>query len=138
MIKSYLKLHGSTLEEVLNGNRPTLTAKQFLGKEEGQSYFKQSGEFVTFAKTLRPREVEQLDQLFVSMKEGLQIVGSLETRKDKGGRDYAFVNTRRANATTGSKFILEGGMVPFLKDYMDGKFIIGFTLEELIEEAMNN
>lgn len=137
MIKSYLKLHGSTLEEVLNGNRPTLTAKQFFGKEEGQSYFEQPEQFITFAKGLRPKEVAHLDRVISDMRLGRRVTNVTEAKDDKGGRQYLMVTMTRGNADVQSKFILEGPMVQFLDDYMDAKFIAGFTLEELIEEAMN-
>ena len=136
-IKIYDKLHETEILNALNGGKPTLTPKQFLGKEEGTRYFT-SEAFIAFAKSLRPQEVDQLDQVFSSMKEGLRVVGSLVKRKDKGGRDYTYLNTNRVNATIGAKFILEQGMTSFLEDYMNGKFIVGFTLEELIDEAMTN
>jgi len=125
-----------TLVEALNGGRPTLTAKQFLGKEEGPSYFKPEA-FVQFAKSLRPKEISELQEVFTGMAEGLRIGGSIAARTDRGGRKYAFVTVNRTNANTGGKYILEGGTIPFLKDYVDGKFVIDFTLEQLVEEAMN-
>ena len=128
-------LHGSTIDEALNGGRPRLTAKQFLGKEDGTAYFKPE-EFILYAKSLRPQEIEQLGQVVDGMKEGLRIVGNVAKRTDKGGRAYTYLNTSRVNATVGAKLILEAGIVNFLKDYMDGKFVAGFTLEELVEEAL--
>jgi len=133
--KIYSMLHEKEIMTALNGGKPTLTTKQFLGKEEGQSYFKPA-DFIQFAKSLRPQEVEQLEQILSAMQEGLRIVGSLAKRTDKGGRTYVYLNTNRTNATIGAKLILEEGTNIFLKDYMDGKFVVGFTLEELVEEAL--
>jgi hypothetical protein len=130
------RLHGTT-NQTSDGNKPVLSAKQFLGKDEGLNYFKPET-FVKYAKSLRPQEIEQLGQVFTGMKDGLRIVGSQLTRTDKGGRPYTYLNANRVNATIGAKFILEDGMGDFLKDYMDGKFIVGFTLEELVEEALNS
>ncbi|MGN6177839.1 MAG: hypothetical protein ACTHNW_01585 [Mucilaginibacter sp.] len=125
-----------TLTEALNGGRPTLTARQFLGKEEGISYFKPP-ELIAFAKTLRPNEISALETIFEGMADGCRVGGTIASKKDKGGRRYAFVTMDRANANSGGKYILEGGMVQLLKDYMNAKFVIGFTLEELVEEALN-
>jgi hypothetical protein len=126
------RLHGSDRKD----GRPLLTARQFLGKDEGLSYFKPD-RFIAYAKSLKPREINNLRVIFEGMSEGLSIVGDLSSREDKGGRSYKYPEFRSANAQSGAKLIMEDGMIPFLKDYMNAKFIVGFTVDELVEEALN-
>jgi hypothetical protein len=133
-----INLTGKTLlSQLVGADRPALTAKQFLGKEPGTAYY-QSDEFLTFVKSLRKREVTGLKTVLVGMGEGLRVGGSLEILEDKGGRDYVYVTMLRANSHTGGKYIYEGGMIQFLNDYTNAKFVAGFTLDELYEEAMKN
>jgi len=135
MNKVFVRLHGEGVKST-NGSNLKLTAKLFLGKEGDNPYAAPTG-FLKFACSLRETEVEQTEQCLQCMKDGLRTIGSIVTRVDKGGRRYTFLNFLKLNATVGFKYILEGGMDQFLKDYMDGKFQVAFTLEELVEEAMN-
>lgn len=128
-------IHKDEIESALNDGRPILTAKQFLGKAEGTKYFEPEG-LMKYVRSLRPKEVYHTKEVFSSMQSGYRVVGSLAGQPDKGKRWYVFVNFHRGNATTGAKLILEGGMTQFLQDYADFKFVVGFTLEELIEEAL--
>ncbi|MDO3643836.1 hypothetical protein [Mucilaginibacter sp. L3T2-6] len=124
----------SLLSQLINADRPVLTAKKFLGKEQEPGYFK-SEELITFLQSYRKREIGGLKTVVLGMKEGLRVGGTIEVREDKGGREYVYVTMLRVNSSTGGKFIYEAGMIKFLHDYLDGKFIAGFTLEELVEEA---
>ncbi|GAB3915368.1 hypothetical protein [Mucilaginibacter boryungensis] len=132
----YNKLHGETIAALLNDGRPKLTAKQFLGKDGTNAYYNNET-LLSFVKTLRPQEISEMQEILKGMSEGLRIVGTIASRTDKGGRRYAYLNLQHVNANTGGKFILEDGTTRFLNDYMNGKFVVGFTLEELVEEAMN-
>ena len=137
MNDSFKRIHSASLEEALNGNRPKLSAQQFLGKNSGTNYFTTDA-FLSYAQSLREQEVEQLERVFEAMQGGLRVVGSIVPRTDKGKRQYIFVTFVRPNAGVGYKFILEGGMSKLLQDYMDGKFVLGFTLSELVDEAMSS
>lgn len=133
----FKRLHGANAKSTKSGSSTVLTAKQFLGKEGDKSYSNPDA-FVKFAENLREPEVEQLDGAFECMQNGDRTIGSIVTRFDKADRPYTFVNFLKSNATIGFKYILDGNMKQFLKDYMDGQFKVGFTLEELVEEAMND
>jgi hypothetical protein len=122
MNKVFLRLHGANAKSTKGGSNENLTAKQFLGKEGNRCYSTPDA-FVKFAERLREPEVEQLDGAFECMQNGDRTIGAIVTRVDKGGRPYTFVNFLKSNATV---------------DYMDGQFKVGFTLDELVEEAMNN
>ena len=129
----YEHLHGATSKD----GRPILTARQLLGKEEGIAYFNSANALI-YIRSLRPAELSDFGQVLSFMREGLRIVGNLSPRKDRGKRMYIYPNAQSENATVGAKYILEGGSIPFFKDYCDRKFVINFTLEELVEEAMND
>jgi len=137
MNKVFLKLNGSSTAPRSSGSTVVITAKQFLGKEGDKPYCSPE-KLVDYAKSLREPEVEQLDQTVVCMNAGLRTIGTVTTRRDKGGRMYSYLNFVKINATVGLKVILEAGMKELIADYQDGKIIIGFTLEELVEEAMNS
>ncbi|SFS98538.1 hypothetical protein SAMN04487890_107282 [Mucilaginibacter polytrichastri] len=132
-----MRLHGANAKSTKGGSSIVLTAKQFLGKE-GDKPYSNPDEFVKFAERLREPEIEQLDGVFECMQNGDRTIGSIVTRLDKADRPYTFVNFLKSNATVGFKYILEGNMKQFLKDYMDGQFKVGFTLDQLVEEAMND
>ena len=131
----YSKLHGGSQGSNLNQN--LVTAKAYLGKETGSNYSTPE-KFVSYAKSLREHEVEQLQQFFDFVKNGKRIVGTLIGRKDRAGRPYLHPSFHMANSSQGVKVIIEGGLGAFIKDYQEGKVTIDFTLEELVEEALNN
>ena len=127
-LKSVNPKSGSTLE---------LTVKQWLNRDPEVKGYSTAEAFIPYAESLRESEVEQLDQCFTNFKNGLRIVGNLVTRLDKANRPYQHPGFLQGNATIGCKVILEAGMKEFLQDYIAGKVSIKFTLEELIEEALN-
>lgn len=131
----FYKLHGGSKGS--GRGRTLVTVKSFLGKEEGPSY-SNSEKFLNYGKSLREHEIEQLEQFFGFVKEEVQIIGSLITRQDKGNRKYQHPEFNLMNSKQGVKIIVEAGMADFIKDYQKGKIYIDFTLEELIEEAMND
>lgn len=137
MNKVFLKLNGTSLVPKSAGSTIVITAKQFLGKE-GDKQYCNPDKLVDYAKSLREPEVDQLDETIACMQAGLRTIGTTSRRVDKGGRSYAYLNFVKINATVGLKVILEAGMQQLISDYQDGKIAIGFTLEELIEEAMND
>ena len=136
MNKFFKRLHSATATTTASSNIKILSVKECLGLEGEQSYF-EPNDLVTYAQSLREVEIEQLEQGFDCMQKGLRNIGSIVTRTDKGGRSYAYINFVKLNATVGIKFILESGMKKFILDYQDGKFRPGFSLEELVEEAIN-
>lgn len=129
------RLHGAGSGK--GDGRPVLTVNQFFGKEGNAPYFTPSA-FIDYVKSLRPLEVEQLQDVFSDMGEGLRITDGMTRRKDKGGRRYVFPKFQHGNADPGKKVIIESTMYPFLKAYMASKFVLGFTLEEAVEEALNS
>jgi len=134
--EAFKRLHGATLEEALNGGRPVINAKQFLGKEQGTSYFTPE-RFLEYAKSLRPSEVGDFEQVLLFMQEGLRINGKLTVQTDRGKRKYVYLEAERANSQTGAKLIIEAETGVLLQDYVNAKFVINFTLDELVDEAMN-
>ncbi len=133
-MKIYNKLHQET-----GGKGPQgLTARQFLNKEPNVKGYSHPTLFLEHLKSLRPPELEQQEQLFDFCKNGVRIIGSAITRLDRSNRSYQHPTFLTGNTQTGCKVILEAGMKEFLLDYRAGKVTINFTLEELVEEAMND
>ncbi|WP_183578743.1 hypothetical protein HDF18_22640 [Mucilaginibacter sp. X5P1] len=136
MNKLYLRLQSASVVTLPSGNKVILTARKFLGLDGSEGYFSPS-QLLTYAQSLREIEVDQIEQVFTCMKNGLRMAGAIVTRPDKAGRPYSYLSFIKLNATVGLKLILEHGMKQFVLDYQDNKFAVGFSFEELIEEALN-
>jgi hypothetical protein len=130
----YNKLHQDSGGKANRG----LTAKQFLSKEPNVKGYSNPTLFLEYLKSLRPPELEQTEQFFDFCKRGVRIIGSVVTRTDRSNRSYQHPAFLDGNTQTGCKVILEAGMKEFLQDYRSGKVSINFTLDELVEDAMND
>lgn len=133
MNKLFMSLHDD--DEPKSGYKQVLTASQFLGKDRNVKGVTTPEAFLTYGKSLREEEIDQLNQFFGFVKGQVRVIGSLVTRRDKGNRPYQYAGFLMGNATIGTKIITEAGMGEFLQDYIAGKVTINFTLEELIAEA---
>lgn len=130
----YKKMHGNAQ----SGDKPgVLTAKEALGKEGHRHYF-QANQLLAYLQSLRQNECDFLESLILEMHTNAKLADTGTTRFDKGNRPYKFYEINKNNGRKGFKVILESGMKNFFEDYINGKFSINFTLEELHEEAMNN
>jgi len=136
MNKVFLKLRQSGAPK--SGNfKIVYNVKQILGEEEGTpGYFKRD-ELRSFLESLRETEADDLTQLFDHVRNNEKIIGMLRRRIDKSGRVYKYPHILLPNSQPGMKVILEAGMDNFLTDYMYGKIAISFTLEELVDELLN-
>lgn len=134
MNKLFLKLNGEGSKEVASH---VITVSQWLNKDPKVKGYSDPETVILYAKSLRAQEIEQLEQFFNYVRNGVRIIGSLVTRKDRSNRSYQHPTFLNGRSSTGTKVILEAGMKDFLNDYMEGKVSINFTLEELVEEALN-
>lgn len=135
MSRLFSRLHEG---EQPKGPSRIMTASQFLGKDPNVKGVSTPEAFLAYGRSLREAEIDQLEQFFGFVKDGVRVIGSIVTRRDKGNRSYQHPNFLMGNATIGTKLILECGMREFLLDYIAGNVSISFTLEELIAEAMNS
>jgi len=130
----YKKLHPSAK----SGNNPgVLTVKEALGKEGSRHYF-QGSQLMVYLQSLRPNECDFLESIVNEMQNNAKLSDTGTTRSDKSNRPYRFYEINKNNGRKGFKVILEAGMKNFIEDYINGKFTINFTLEELHEEALNS
>ena len=128
------KLHGGSQGPSRAGK--LVTTKMFLGKE-GYNPYMAPEEVVSYAKSLRPHELEQMEEYFHCLKRGLRQTGPVITRIDKGNRPYQHPLFHDTSSTPTMKVIIEGGMKAFVADCRSGAIHINFTFDELIEEALN-
>ncbi len=114
-----------------------LSVRECLGFEGKRQYFAPI-ELITYLRSLREIEIDQLEEGLKYMNEGIRLTGTISKRKDKGNRYYGYLNFVKAKATVGIKIIMEAGMERFIAEYIAGNFIPDFTLEELADAALNN
>lgn len=127
-------LHGGSQ----GSGRDPITAKEFLGKEGSRKYPSSIEAFLTYCKSLRELEIEQLEQFFSNVKAGRRYIGTIVTRMDKGNRPYKYITFNNLGGNRGVKVVVNEWMNKFINDYYDHKIQIDFTLEQLVEEAMND
>jgi hypothetical protein len=111
-----------------------ITAKAFFGRD-GETPYDTPIKFLTFGEGLRPKEAIDWQKLLNCMGEGMRMDGNPATGTDAGKRDYVFHRFYKAKAVLGFKMVNGGGMPQLISDYQNGLISIGFTLEDLIEEA---
>jgi len=88
-----------------------------------------------YLSNLDTRELEELEQLFAYLKDGKRIDFVPIARNDRNGNPYVWINIQLRKGNLGLKVLLFADLLRFLKEYQDGAFAIGFTLEDLYEEA---
>jgi len=111
-----------------------LTAEKFFGKNGHGAYF--TGEqFLSYGKSLREKEVQDLKTAISLMKEGHIMGGNFVKRPDRAGRVYIHPDFYKSKARVGVKLILEHGLEGFISDYQNGYIAVDFTLDDLVVEA---
>ena len=129
------KLHGSS--QGVNHDNLKLSVQECLGLEGTRHYFPPAV-LIPYLRSLREIEFDQLDEALGYMRVGMNVVGTITKRRDKGKRAYSYLPFLQVKGSAGVKVIMESGMEKFIFDYMGGKFIPDFTLEELADAALNN
>lgn len=124
-------LHG---QHQVFGHDNKMTARQFLGKEEGCKGFTTVALYGSYLKSLRPTELADMTVFWRYIKEGSRIDEFVQQRKDRGGRTYIYPSFLQAKGNPKMKVILEAGMDQFIIAYSLGLVLIDFTLEDLIKE----
>ena len=111
-----------------------LTAQMYFGRN-GETPYEEPSKFLSFGESLRIKEAQDWQKLLVCMKNNMRMEGNPATGVDAGNRPYTFHRFFKAKATLGFKMVNGGGMPQLVEDYQEGKILIGFTLDDLIEEA---
>ncbi|WP_461450124.1 hypothetical protein [Mucilaginibacter sp.] len=111
-----------------------LTAQMFFGRN-GETPYEVPEKFLSFGESLRPKEANDWQKLVLCLKNNMKMDGNPATGVDAGNRPYTFHRVYKSRATLGFKMINGGGMPQLIEDYQEGKILIGFTLDDLIEEA---
>lgn len=114
-----------------------LSATQFFKDNDPMGYFEKS-EFEEYARGMVRNEPEQFMGFIDQLKNGIKLNLKLQTREDKSGRKYTWVEFMYARATSGYKVIVDGEILRFIEDYATGKISVTFTAEELLEAALND
>jgi len=111
-----------------------LSTSQFY-TDSNVNGFASKKETSEYLSNLDTRELEELEQLFAYLKDGKRIDFVPIARNDRNGNPYVWINIQLRKGNLGLKVLLFADLLRFLKEYQDGAFAIGFTLEDLYEEA---
>lgn len=114
-----------------------VSAIQFFKENDDNGYFGKS-EFEDYARSMVRNEPEQFMGFIDQLKNGVKLNLKLQTREDKSGRIYTWVEFMYARATSGYKVIVDGEILRFIEDYATGKINVTFTAEELLDVALNS
>jgi len=112
-----------------------VTPAMFFGADGFAPVFPSRQAFLDYGNSLRPSEDRDLGTFFNNSKLRIRSDGNLEVREDQGGKQYVYPRFARGNTNPGTKIVLGGELLRFLTDFFEDKFVIGFDMSELIEEA---
>jgi len=131
MMLNILKRRGLAAE---NGGQPlinekTLTAEMFLAR------YVSNTQLLHFIDHARIEDVEGLDVFIGNVKDRTKMSVTRKTSIDKGGNPCKYPTFLHPNGPDGTKVILIGQIADFISDYQKGKFVINFTLDEVVALA---
>lgn len=116
------------------GVQKLLTAKLFLGKEGGTPYLTPQ-QLLTFNDNAREEDVDYFANV-VELSRQFQMTGCRRSKTpDRGGNYYLWPIFNRNGNVDGGKVLNIGNLFQFIQDLYDRKFTVGFTYDELIDEA---
>ncbi|WP_345954758.1 hypothetical protein [Mucilaginibacter sp. PAMB04168] len=117
-----------------DGAQRVLTAKQFLGKEGAIAYLTPQQLF-SFNDHAREEDVDHFANV-IELGKQFRMTGCQKPKApDKGGNKYVWPVFNRNGNVDGGKVLNIGNLYQFINDLYDRKFTIGFTYDDLIEEA---
>lgn len=116
------------------GAHRVLTAKEFLGKEGTVAYLTPQQLF-TFNDNSREEDVDYFADVIELSKQYKMVDCKKPKTPDKGGNNYVWPIFNRNGNSAGGKVLNIGNLYQFVNDLYDRKFTIGFTYDDLIEEA---
>lgn len=112
-----------------------VTPAMFFGAEGFAPVFNSRKEFLDYGEGLRPTEERDLGVFLSNAKRRVKSDGDTEIHEDQGGREYLYPHFKRGNTSPGTKIVLGGDLLRFVTEFFDDQFVIGFDLQELIDEA---
>jgi hypothetical protein len=128
------KIGRSEPEVVPTTTTKTITSRSFFGKD-GEVAYTTPREFLAFGESLRQKEAHDWAKILLCMQQGMRMDGNPSTGVDVAMRPYTYHRFFKSKAVMGFKLISGAGMQQLIADYQDGTIAIGFSLEDLIEEA---
>jgi hypothetical protein len=115
------------------GSQKVLTARMFLGKDGHEAYLF-AEQLFDFTDNARVEDIESFAHVLELGKQ-FRMIGCSKPKTDKGGNLYIYPAFSRNGNNDGGKVLNIGKLFQFVNDLYDRKFIIGFTYDDLIEEA---
>jgi len=117
-----------------NDGGKVLTAAMVLGKDGSNPYIIPQ-QLLSFVDHGRAEDVEHLSNV-IDMSKQFRITACRTSKTpDKGGSYYKYVVFNRNGNEDGGKVLNIGNLFQLVDDLYNRKIVIGFTLDELIEEA---
>lgn len=111
-----------------SSNNQVLTAKRFI------EMYLSIELIIKFNDEARESDVEHFAHV-LELGQRFRMVGCSRIQKDRSGNEYIYPAFSRNGNNDGGKVLNIGNLFLFVNDLYDRKFVIGFTYDELIEEA---
>ena len=115
----------------------TLTAKNVWKDNDQVNGVLTKTNFMAILRNLRQEDYDHTEKLFEHLKEQRRLVNSLKMRKDRGKQLYCWAEFYQPNGNEGAKVIGDPELLELVKLYREGKVIIDFTIDDLIDEGLN-
>jgi len=115
------------------GAQSVLTAKQFLGKEGNTPYLTPQ-QLLTLNDYGRQADIISFVHVLELSKQ-YQMIACSAPKPDRGGNEYVWPTFNRNGNSDGGKVLNIGNLFQFITDLYDRKFTVGFTYDDLIDEA---
>jgi hypothetical protein len=119
-----------------SGSTNVLTAAMFLGLTGEEAYVKPE-QLLHFIDTGRIEDIQEADACVTLVKDRTKVAIPRRVLVDKGGNPYKYPTFIQPNGPDGVKVVQVGNIFQFLTDYHKGRFVIDFTLDDLVTAAEN-
>jgi hypothetical protein len=131
--KGFSKLHGV---DYTSNDAVTLTAHNVWKDNDKQNGVLTKATFMPFLRELRPEDYDHTEKLFVYLKEQRRFANSLKMRKDRGKQLYYWADFYQPNGNEGTKVIGDPELLKLVQLYREGKVVIDFNIDDLIDEGL--
>lgn len=132
--RGFSKLHGV---DYSTNDAVTLTAKNVWKENDQINGVLTKAPFMELLRNLRPEDYDHTEKLIECLRQQRRLANSLKMRKDRGKQLYYWAEFYQPNGNEGAKVIGDPELLELVKLYREGKVIIDFTIDDLIDEGLN-
>lgn len=121
----------------VNGRSLKLTTENFFKEDNPNGYLSKEG-LMTHVEGFEENEPQQFMDAFEQMRQGkrLKYNPTIQTHQ-KNGAKYLWLEFQYPRGTRGFKVVINDDLLRLIEDYVMGKVSIHFTIEDLVDVALN-